>query len=288
MQEWFEISLYALKISIVLQVFAIGLGTSWYEVTYFFRQPRLLWNSILARNIAVPILALVLILAFNLSPPVRLTIAVLAVTPVPPLIPRAQLKEGGRPEYTLGLLVSQSFLAILFVPLTVLFMAWVIGANARIGVGPVLRLVLLTILLPLFAGLLVAHFLPRARDFTIRLMRVGTVLLFLGAIPLLLLGWRAFGVLAGTGGLLALSILVVVSTLVGDLLGGPVREDRVTLALATSARHPAIALAIAAANYPAERAVVAGAVVIYMILREILSVPYTTWRKSAPRPRLSG
>jgi bile acid:Na+ symporter, BASS family len=50
----------------------------------------------------------------------------------------------------------------------------------------------------------------------------------------------------------------------------PVEEDRTTLALATSARHPGLAMAIAAANFPQQKTLVAGAVVIYLILRLIL------------------
>ncbi len=58
MQELFQIAGLTLKISIIIQVFAIGLGTNRRD------QPRLLLNSILARNVAVPIIAILLIEAF--------------------------------------------------------------------------------------------------------------------------------------------------------------------------------------------------------------------------------
>ena len=64
MQELFQIAGLTLKISIIIQVFAIGLGTNRRDATYLFRQPRLLLNSILARNVAVPIIAILLIEAF--------------------------------------------------------------------------------------------------------------------------------------------------------------------------------------------------------------------------------
>jgi BASS family bile acid:Na+ symporter len=60
-----------------------------------------------------------------------------------------------------------------------------------------------------------------------------------------------------------------------------VAEDRTVLAIATSSRHPGLALAIAQANFPEQITLVAGAVVIYLIFRAILAIPYTRWRQAA-------
>jgi len=56
------------------------------------------------------------------------------------------------------------------------------------------------------------------------------------------------------------------------------------LALATATRHPGIAIAIAIAhiNFPNEQAVPA-AVVIYLVVSAVLSVPYLAWRKNSSR-----
>ena len=54
------------------QVFAIGLATSWPNATSFFRRPSLLWKSILARNMIMPIVAFLLIKAFSLRGPVAI------------------------------------------------------------------------------------------------------------------------------------------------------------------------------------------------------------------------
>lgn len=54
------------------------------------------------------------------------------------------------------------------------------------------------------------------------------------------------------------------------------------LALATATRHPGIAIAIAHINFPNEQAVPA-AVVIYLVVSAVLSVPYLAWRKNSSR-----
>src|SRR5215472_16456276 len=130
MPQWFALGILALKISIPMQVFAIGLGAAWDDAVYLFRRPELLAKSILARNIAVPIIAVLLIKTFPFHIAVAITIGVLAVPPAPPLLPRARLKGGPQSSYVLGLLASQSLLAIVLVPVTLEYMNWALGSRA--------------------------------------------------------------------------------------------------------------------------------------------------------------
>ncbi len=281
MQEWIQSAELALKISILIQVLAIGLGATWQDTIYLFRRPRLLANSILARNVAMPLIAILLIKTFSFHVAVAITIGVLAVTPVPPLLPRSQLKAGGRSEYVLGLLVSQAILAVVLVPVTIEFMDWALRAEAHFSVGRVATLIVRTILIPLAAGMGASRFWPKVRRTAPYLLAVGSLLLLAGALPLLILGWTAIRVLSGGGAMLAIAIFIVAGGVAGHLLGGPAVEDRTALAVATSSRHPALALAIAQANFPKESKLVAGAVVIYLILRVAFSVPYLRWRRAA-------
>ena len=96
MQEWFKLAVLALKVSVLIQVFAIGLGTTWYDATYLFPPFPAVDELVLARNVAIPIIAILLIKAFSFHVAVAITLGVLAVTPVPPLLPKSQLKAGAR------------------------------------------------------------------------------------------------------------------------------------------------------------------------------------------------
>jgi bile acid:Na+ symporter, BASS family len=278
MQQWFALGVLALKVSIPMQVFGIGLGAAWQDAVYLFRCPRLLAGSILARNVAVPIIAILLIKAFSFHVAVAITLGVLAVTPVPPLLPRSQIKSGAHSSYVLGLLVSQSLLAIVLVPVTIELMDWALGAQAHFSAARVAALIGETILIPLAAGMLASRFLPKLHRFAPQILVFGTVLLIAGAIPLLFLGWKTLGTLAGNGSILAIVIFVVAGTAAGHFLGGPRQADRAALAIATPARHPGLAVAIAQTNYPEQGRLVAGAVVIYLILRVLLSFLYARWR----------
>jgi bile acid:Na+ symporter, BASS family len=50
------------------------------------------------------------------------------------------------------------------------------------------------------------------------------------------------------------------------------------LALATSSRHPGVALAIASTNFPDQKLVLP-AVFLFMIAGAILSIPYVKWHR---------
>ena len=60
--------------------------------------------------------------------------------------------------------------------------------------------------------------------------------------------------------------------------GGPEPNDRTVLAISSAARHPAIALAIATANFP-DQTLAPAAVVLYLLVSLIAAAPYSLWRK---------
>jgi BASS family bile acid:Na+ symporter len=82
---------------------------------------------------------------------------------------------------------------------------------------------------------------------------VASVLLILSALPVLIGMARTVFSLITDGRVLSLSAFALVGLIIGHLLGGPEPENRPVLALATASRHPAVALAIAHANFPNQK-----------------------------------
>jgi BASS family bile acid:Na+ symporter len=77
--------------------------------------------------------------------------------------------------------------------------------------------------------------------------------LVVAAIPVLIALFPAIISLVGNGTILAFAAFVVVALAVGHFLGGPDPDERTVLALASASRHPAVAIAIAHANFPDEK-----------------------------------
>jgi BASS family bile acid:Na+ symporter len=269
----------ALKASIFLIVLGIGLHATFREAAALFRRPGQLAQAILAMNLLMPAFAVGLWLAFDPHPAVSLALVALAVSPVPPILPRKALKAGGRETYTVGLLVAVSVLAVAMVPLAMALLSGLSPRPLEMGPGAVAAMVSVSVLLPLFLGMAWQRLAPATAERVAGPVGIaGGVLLAIALLPLLPGLGRGMLALAGHGTVLALAAFAAFGLAAGHALGGPRPENRIVLALATASRHPAIALAIAQANFP-EQQLAGPAIVLYLLISAILSLPYLSWMR---------
>lgn len=273
--------LLTVKISIMLLVFTVGLGTTPRELTYLLRRPQQLAGSLVAMNVVMLALAVAIALLFPLHPSVKVVLVALALSPVPPLLPKRLIMAGGGHGYVMALLFSASVFALFWIPFAGFVLDGLFPADIVIPAWPVAKLVFLTVLGPTLAGVVVRRLAPgMAQRVAGPLAKVATVLL-VAAVGLMLA--KAFPMMMaqiGDGTVLALFAFTALGLLVGHLIGGPAPGDRSVLALATACRHPAVALGISHLAFPAETAA-PGAVLLYLITNVVVSVPYILWRRKA-------
>lgn len=273
-----QIGAIALPLSLFLIVLGLGLRTSFSTATYLLRAPRLLGRSIFAMYVAIPVAVAVLVLSFELHPAVKVALLTLAVSPVPPLLPRKELKlvEPGREAYVYGLLVATCLSAIVVIPVAVAVFAALFGVDARVTPFEILRVVLLTVLLPLALGLAIRRLWPGLERLAAPAEALGVVLLLAAAVVILARVWPSMASLIGDGTLVAIVVVVALSLAVGHLLGGPIEDDRTALALATASRHPGVAIAASSAVH---EALAPAAVLLAFVVGAAATVPYAAWRK---------
>lgn len=269
----------ALQASVALLVFALGLQAHYRDATYVFQRPGLLLRSLFSMSVVMPLFAIAAAVLTDLQPAIKTAIIALAVSPVPPILPRKQAKAGGTASYAVGLLFSASVLAILLLPIVVELVGMIFGMEAHLPLAKIAPIMLGTIILPLIAGMTVNVLKP---EFALRIARpaalVATALLVLAALPVLVFEWRQLLAMVGNGTLVVLALFALVGITAGHLLGGPDPDDRTVLALATAARHPGVAIAIATLNAPAEKGVLA-VVLWHLIVGAIVAIPYVRWRE---------
>jgi BASS family bile acid:Na+ symporter len=199
--------------------------------------------------------------------------------PTPPILPKKALKAGGTEAYTIGLLVAAAALSIIVIPLSMEMFERVTGVSLVMRASSVATLVLTTILAPLLVGMAVRTVAHASADRMARPIGVlASVLLMVSAVPILIgLAGTVFSVITD-GTVLSLAAFALAGLIIGHVLGGPEPDNRPVLALATASRHPAVALAIAHANFPEQR-LAAAEVFLYLILSGILSALYLSWVK---------
>ena len=267
-----------LKVSVFLNVLALGMAARTSDAVFVLRQPWLLLRSILAMNVIMPLMAAALVEAFDLNPALKVALVATSLSPVPPLLPRREFTAGGSAPYTIGLLVAAAVLSVMLVPLGLGVFGWAFGKEAHVPEGAIASLVATTVLSPLLIGMTIRYFAPLVAERLIKpLLITGAVLLVAGTLPVPL-AWRAIVALIGNGTLLGLAAFSIAGLAMGHWLGGPHPARRSVLALSTACRHPAIALTIASANVAEPRPVMA-AVMLYLIVSVLISIAYIKLRR---------
>jgi BASS family bile acid:Na+ symporter len=267
----------AINLSLAMLILSVGLQATLKEEAYLLRHPGLLFRSFLSMNVVMPVLAAGAAALLDLDPAIELAIIALSLSPIPPLLPSAQTRAGGRESYIVSLLAIMSALAIVVVPLGVEILGAIFGREGHVAIGTILRIVGIGIILPLAMGVIIGHLAPGAERFSRRVALVGTVLMVVAILPVLIHLWPLLISMVGTGTILVLVAFTLVGTVVGHFLGGPVEDNRAVLALATGTRHPGVAVAVATAADPTLHAVLA-VVVWHLVVAAIASMPYAKWR----------
>jgi BASS family bile acid:Na+ symporter len=266
-----------LQTSIFLLVLSIGLTATPQDATLMFRRPGKLLRMVVAMDVVVPAFAVAVVLVFQLHRAVEIALVAIAISPVPPFLPIKAMKDGRQRSYTIGLLVAAAILSVAFIPLAMILLDQLSPAALAMSPVTVAKAVSLSVLVPLAAGIAVRRFAPGfAERAARRVLLVAVALLAAAMLPVLVIAVPAIVSLIGNGTILAFAALVAAGLAAGHLLGGPQPEERTMLAFATASRHPAVAVALAHANFPDDRLVVP-AVLLYLIICAIVTIPYGRW-----------
>ncbi|OOK77111.1 sodium Bile acid symporter family protein [Mycobacterium kansasii] len=213
--------------------------------------PALLVRSLLAVLVVAPGVAVLLVQVMDLRPEIAIALVTLAISPLPPLLPRRGEKAGGHVQFGLGLVIVLAVLAVPVLAVAATLLGNVFGHQYVVSPGAIGRLMLVSVLAPLIAGMTIGAVWPAAAKRIAGpiesaqrwVLPVAMIVLLVAVAPRM---WK----LVGESTLVAMAVFVVATLAAGHLLGGPDRRFSAVVAFASSCRHPATALAIASANFP--------------------------------------
>lgn len=272
-----------IQVSMALVVFCVALGVRPDQVLPLLRSPGLLVRSILTMYVVMPLVAVALAIWFEFRHAVEIALVTMALAPIPPVLPNKQIKAGGDPARTLGVLALTSAASVVFIPAAVALIGAIFGRDLSIPAGSILRMVAIALLIPAVAGMLVRQFAPRFADVAARPLSIfATVLMLVCVLPVLVKVWPAMMALIGKFTLVAMVAFCATGLLVGHVLGGPDEGDRAVLALAAATGHPGIAIGIAH-SVDADGPAISAAVVLLLLVGFVVSVPYVQWHKRLGR-----
>lgn len=264
--------------SVAFIVFSQGLGISPSRVAaYFQEKPRLVFRSLMASLVLVPVSALVLILLLKPSTGLAIGLAILVACPPAPLMLKAAIKKGGgNSEFMASLHLSLALLALVTVPAIIYLLSLALNFKADVDLGVMFWILARTILLPVGIGLIVRAYWPAVADKLAPLVgKIGTIGLMVVVLFALL---ALYPVLLKMDAWSYMTIaLVSVSALaIGHFLGPNEPSEKTILAVECGVRHPVLAITIAGSNFDSSQ--ILPIMVPCVITFIAIAMGYMIWR----------
>jgi BASS family bile acid:Na+ symporter len=237
---------FAILVFLLTSMVEMGLSLTFGEVLASLKNLRLIALSLLANFVLVPMLAFAIIKGLGLDQPFAIGLLLLALAPGAPFIPKVVQLARGNLAFAVGLMVLLMIGTVFDLPMILPR----IISGVTVHAWEIEKSLLLLMLLPLFVGFIVHRqfsTLPGWARPALRLVSNVSSLVVL--LLILALNYRSVLSVFGTGAIFAGVLFVVLSALMGYVLGGSDRATRHSLGLATGLRNVAVALLVGAQNF---------------------------------------
>jgi predicted Na+-dependent transporter len=279
--------LLLLNFFVAVVMFSIGLRTSGGELLNILRDRALFTRTLLANCVLIPALGYLLVHIFPLTPETRIGILLLAAIPGTPIALQFTRLAKTRLAFAAALTFVLSLVSLAITPLAIKVMPEAMERNER----PVLLLIAniaLYIALPLCAGLWAAQRVPKIGP------KLELPLGLLASVVFVFLMWEtrlvrreAFDAIRGGGAIWAMLLLLLLSMLIGWLIGGPDRETRRVLAISTGMRSVIVVLYIARYCLPGTNVYMVPIVYLSLMVPTnlLFHLALTGWHKLRPAER---
>ncbi len=231
-----------------------------------------LWRTLLVALVAVPMLAILIALVLPLGPIARGALVLMSVSPGAPLMINKVRGPSGNLALAATVAVALTLAALVTLPIELLVLNRLFPLHLQASVPALLRMLVPRLLIPLALGVAARLVWSKGAEVLERVVRaVFLIALALVAIAALATAWHQIGRI-GPFGWLAMILITLGATVLGDFVGGRDPRDRKTAAYAVVLGNPAVAIQVATHSYPSLKA--APVMVAYVVLRAILVLPY--------------
>ena len=262
-----------LTASIIMLLFSLSMRARFADLGYLLTHWKLGLGAIIAMFVVVPAVSIMLAGLFDIDPAVKVALVAISLSPLPPILPGKQLKAGGHACYVTGLLMLSTLASIAIAPFAVPLAAGLFDAEASVTAGSVAMPLLISILAPLFGGMLAGRVLgSHVAVVSAVSSKLGSLLLVVAMVGLVIVLMPGIIELIGQGTLAVLTAAIVAGVAAGYALGGQDPGDRAALALAAASRHPGVAVVIATHSFPDTRLAPA-AIILSLVISTLIALP---------------
>ena len=247
---------------VVGSMFSLGLSLTMQQIIDPLKNARMVILALVANFVLVPALAYGLVILFNLDDTLSVGLILLSTAAGAPFLPKLVDLAKGNIAFSVGLMVLLMVVTIIYLPLVLPLLL----GDVDVSAWDIAQSLIFMMLIPLAVGLFIkARYTESAAKIQPTFGMAANIALITMAVLGLILNFSSMIALVGTRGILAGIIFVIISLIIGYLLGGSDPKDKSVMGLGTAQRNIAAALVVAAQNFSTE-------VITYLMVIAIISL----------------
>jgi BASS family bile acid:Na+ symporter len=225
---------------------SMGLSLKIPQIIAPLKDIKLVVLALVANFVLVPLVAVVITLLIPLDEPVRIGLILLATAAGAPFLPKLAEVAKGSTAFSVGLMVLLMVVTIIYLPLVLPLLL----GGVEVNPWDIAQSLIVMMLIPLAIGLFInARYEEAAAKIQPTFGQASNIALLALTVLGLVLNFKEMIGLVGSLGILAGIIFIVVSVVIGYLLGGSDGEIKSVMGLGTGQRNISAALVVAAQNF---------------------------------------
>jgi len=253
-----------LSVLIYIITTMLSMGLKFYPKQFLepLKNKNLILKSLAANFILVPILTYIIIQVIPLEQGLVIGLVLMATAAGSPFMLKLVQFMKADIAFAVGLMLILSIVTLVYMPL----MLSILLPNVSVNHLSIAASLLVLIFLPLISGTIIKwRYNEIARIIQPTFNQISNIFIFVVVILYLVLNYKDFIAVFGTGALIASLIFVLAAFSIGYLLGGPSKDTKPVLGLGTAMRNSSAAFVVALANFSSQYTVMAMIIVVYIL-----------------------
>lgn len=274
-----------LSVLIYIITTMLSMGLKFYPKQFLepLKNKNLILKSLAANFILVPILTYIIIQVIPLEQGLAIGLVLMATAAGSPFMLKLVQFMKADIAFAVGLMLILSIVTLVYMPL----MLSILLPNVSVNHLSIAVSLLVLIFLPLISGTIIKwRYNEIARIIQPTFNQISNIFIFVVVILYLVLNYKDFIAVFGTGALIASLIFILAAFSIGYLLGGPSKDTKPVLGLGTAMRNSSAAFVVALANFSSQYTVMAMIIVVYIlsiIMMMIISGEISKRTKTVPK-----
>jgi len=243
------LAMLSVLVFVIGSMASMGLSLKMGQIIAPLKNARLVILALVANFILVPIVAYLITLVLPLDEPLRIGLILLSTAAGAPFLPKLAEVAKGSTAFSVGLMVLLMVITIIYLPIVLPLLLTGVAVNP----WEIAQSLIVMMLIPLAIGLFInARYEETAAKIQPSFGQASNIAILVLTVLGLVLNFKEMIGLVGSFGILAGIIFIIVSLVIGYLLGGSEGGIKSVMGLGTAQRNISAALVVAAGNFDAD------------------------------------